>query len=107
MTYPLALGDRCRDRRDIQVPTQPLQARQPFRRSTSLNAFDVVVGQSVHVVPFLLPVSRAVLPPAFRDGKLFEIPVQGGLRVRSKVLEPIEVGLLCHFAELVGEESLF
>lgn len=55
MLYLLALGDRCWDARDPQLPTQSLQARQLFCRRTSVDASDVGIRQSDHVkLPLLL-----------------------------------------------------
>ena len=101
MTYLLALSDRCWDRRDVQVPTQPLQARQLLRRPSFLDAFDVVFGQSFHVVFLLLPIFLAVLLPVSPSDEMFEIFNQGGLWVWLKVHEFSEIGLFCHAARLV------
>lgn len=96
VTDLLALSDRCRDRTDSQLFTQPLQARQHFRRATSLDAFDVGIGQSDHVALSLILVLLALLPPAIRDGELREVFEDGGLRVWGEGLETTEVCLLRH-----------
>lgn len=96
VTDLLALSDRCRDRTDPQLLTQPLQARQLFRRATSLDAFDVGIGQSDHVALSLILVLLALPPPAIRDGKLREVFEDRGLRVWGEGLETTEVCLLRH-----------
>lgn len=101
MTYLPALSDRCWDRRDVQVPTQPLQARQLLRRPSFLDAFDVVFRQSFHVVFLRLPILLAVLLPASPSDEMFPIFDQGGLWVWLEVFELSEIGLFCHAAKLV------
>ena len=100
MNYLLALRDGCWDRRDPEILTQSLQARQLFHCSTSLNAPNISIGQSAHILFPLLLVSIAPIPllPALRNGKLIELIPEFGLRVAFEVRETIEIGLLGHVA---------